>query len=591
MSEEKKRPRNNASRSNNPRNRRRKKKQIPPALIVGLVVVFVVIVCIISSIIEKHTPSKKVMSQEDINARYGIAAEGDVAIVLNGKIIADEKALYEEDKVYLRYEFVKTNINDKFYWDNFENILSVTTPTDIIRSHVGTTEYTVTNSTKTVDYQVVKTKGNTVYIAADFIKEYTAFECAYYQTPNRVVIKTSYGEENVGTINKNIKIREKADIKADIVYSATAKTKVKILGTSKGFSEVATADGWFGYVKSDEISGKKTESTVSTYVAPEYTRISLDKTISLGWDQISVKGGGNLINNVTNAKGLNVVSPTWYRFEGNEGGLSSFADATYVEQAHLIGLQVWAMVDDQSENSNDTEIFTHTSRRDAAVNTLVAEAIQYGIDGINIDVEYLKEEASQAYIQFMRELSVKCRINGIILSVDIKVPETRNNFCDVYGISKLGEVCDYVIMMGYDEHMSVDTGAGSTASLNWVSNGIKYMTEQMDSSKIVCGIPFYTRSFTVDGQDNVIETGVLPMGKDLELLASKGVEATWVEEYGQKYGEYQEGDNIVRIWVEDAASIEAKLQLIEQYNIAGIAAWRLGLEDVNIWNTIIKYTN
>ena len=142
MSEEKKRPRNNASRSNNPRNRRRKKKQIPPALIVGLVVVFVVIVCIISSIIEKHTPSKKVMSQEDINARYGIAADTDVAIVLNGKIIADERALYEGDKVYLRYEFVKANINDKFYWDNFENILSVTTPTDIIRSHVGTTEYT-----------------------------------------------------------------------------------------------------------------------------------------------------------------------------------------------------------------------------------------------------------------------------------------------------------------------------------------------------------------------------------------------------------------------------------------------------------------
>ena len=75
------------------------------------------------------------------------------------------------------------------------------------------------------------------------------------------------------------------------------------------------------------------------------------------------------------------------------------------------------------------------------------------------------------------------------------------------------------------------------------------------------------------------------------LIAQNGSQKTWLEDMGQNYSEYA-GDGLTyRIWVEDATSMERKVQLISKYGLAGVSAWRLGSETPDIWNTIVKYTN
>ncbi len=291
---------------------------------------------------------------------------------------------------------------------------------------------------------------------------------------------------------------------------------------------------------------------------------------------------------VTSAKGLNVISPTWFRLNDNEGNFSSLAQSEYVTRAHLIGLEVWAMIDDQSPDSDNRAIFPYTSKRERLVNQLVASAIEYNLDGINIDFEYITADIAKDYVQFLRELSVKCRINGIVLSIDDKVPDASNLY---YDRKEQGIIADYVIMMGYDEHWGEGSGAGSVASLPWVTAGIEKTLTEVPASKLINAIPFYTRIWQEDGAGNYVDSQAVDMQTAADKLTTNGAQAVWVDNVGQNYGEFSAGDLVYRIWLEDAKSIEEKMKLIRTYDLAGVSAWRLGYENADIWNTIIKYTN
>ena len=422
------------------------------------------------------------------------------------------------------------------------------------------------------------------------MKNYSNIEYTLYESPNRVCITNGWGtEENIATLKKDTKIRLDKSIKSDILYNCKTATEVVILDKGKTWSEVITEDGFFGYVKTDSLGKQTTKTLQNDYVEPEYTNIQKDFTINLAWHMVTAQASNNqLMDLVTPAKGLNVIAPTWFRLSDNEGNMTSLADANYVTRAHMVGLEVWAVVDDQSADSDNKQIFSYTSKREKIINQLIASAIEYGIDGINVDFEYIAKENADDYIQFLRELSVKCRINGIVLSVDDKVPEASNSY---YNIEEQGKTVDYVVMMGYDEHWGVDSGAGSVASLPWVTEGIENMVSKVSSTKVVLAVPFYTRIWEEDASGNVVSCASVDMTTAMTTLTNNGITPVWVDNVGQYYGEYPSGDNTVRIWLEDAKSIEEKLKLIGTYELAGVAEWRIGLENNELWNTIIKYTN
>lgn len=583
-----------------------KKQSLPIVFAVAIVIVSIVVI-VVGNIIDKNTPSQKHISDKQMKELFllmdgytedenGInfdnakeAPENQIAIILQNQLVKD-RAVVIDGIVYLKYEFVKEKINDKFYWDKNENYLLYTTPTDIIKTAVGSNDYFVSKIKNTENYQIVKAEGNDTYIAIDFVKKYSDIEYTFNENPNRLMITNVWGGTvDTAILKKDVTIRTDKNIKANIIHKCAENTNVDVLDTGKKWSKVITETGFFGYVENEALSKKSTKTLTSTFVYPEYTSIGRSDTISMAWNVVTSKAANEkLVDLVTPAKGLNVVSPTWYRLSDNEGNMTSLVSENYVTRAHMLGLDVWAMVDDQSPDSDNRQVFTYTSKREKIINQLVADAINYEIDGINIDFEYISSDIADDYIQFMRELSVKCRINGIVLSVDLKVPEPSNSH---YNPKALGEVVDYVIIMGYDEHWGIDSGVGSVASLPWVTQGVADTVEIVDSKKVINAIPFYTRTWTEDSEGNVVEFSEDVMGVAEKKLANAGVTPVWVDNVGQNYGEYTSGENVVRVWLEDAASIEAKLKLISEYNLAGVAAWRLGYETDEIWNTIIKYTN
>ena len=132
-------------------------------------------------------------------------------------------------------------------------------------------------------------------------------------------------------------------------------------------------------------------------------------------------------------KGMNVIVPTWFNITDNEGNYTSLASKDYVDKAHALGIQVWAMFDNISteesvKNVDSGKLFSSTATRKKLIENLMKEADTYGFDGFNLDFESLKSSAGPHYVQFIREMSVSCRQKGLVLSVDDYVPAVYSAF-------------------------------------------------------------------------------------------------------------------------------------------------------------------
>ena len=327
----------------------------------------------------------------------------------------------------------------------------------------------------------------------------------------------------------------------------------------------------------------------------------------MGWHQVTSNSANNTIGDVLRrSKGLNVISPTWFYLNDDYGNVYSLASRDYVDYCHQNGVEVWALVNNiENQNVNTGEVLAYTSRRENLINNLISAAIQYGFDGINVDLESISPESGEDYIQFIRELSLKCANNGLVLSVDNYVPTDYTSF---YDRAEQALFADYIVIMGYDEHHAQSEQAGSVASLGFVTDGVTNTLKEVPADQIILGMPFYSRVWsltpitdegtTVDGSDSSAnyETFNLScysagMNEISNLIRANGAETVWLEEEGQNFVEYINNGVTYRIWIEDAASLEKKLQVMQANGLAGGAFWKLGLESSAVWDTIIKYIN
>lgn len=200
---------------------------------------------------------------------------------------------------------------------------------------------------------------------------------------------------------------------------------------------------------------------------------------------------------------------------------------------------------------------------------------------LNLDFEGIKKEAGVHYIQFIRELSVSCRKEGIVLSVDNYVPYAGNEF---YNRKEQGIVADYVIVMGYDEHYAGGE-PGSVASIGYVNDGISNTLKQVPKEKLINAIPLYTRVWTeeADGKTSSVALGI---ARAKEWAVENNVELFWQEELGQYYGELKTEEGTKKVWMEEERSIGLKMDLIRKYDLAGVACWKLGFEPAELWDEI-----
>lgn len=544
-----------------------------------------------AAVIKKYMPSKKVM---ELTQYYKLDAD-EVQIIMQNEIY-EPKGLLKDGKVYLDYDTVISMLNKRFYWDGNEKILSYTTPLEVIKIELDSDSYYVNEEKEKTDYPIVTMKGDTVYIAAEFVKEYSNMRYEYYENPNRLVIEYKWGDYLFTKVKKDTKLRYEPSIKADILLDLKQGQRLMYVGANEevneGFSKVMTDDGIIGYVRNKAVEESYYDTVKNDFVASEYTHIREEGAIRLVWHQVTNKdANGNLERLLSKTQGVTIISPTWFKITDNSGSISSLGDKNYVERAHSLGVKVWGLVDDFSSEVSMLELLSHTSSRENLIRNLMKEVKDLNLDGINIDFERITAESGIHYIQFIRELSVQCRKSGIVLSIDSYVP---TNYTAHYDREEQGMVADYVIVMGYDEHHAGSNVSGSVSSIDFVKDAIENILKQVPKEQVIMGIPFYTRLWkeVKDDQGNVTVTSeAYGMGSAQALLSEKGLKPEWNEETGQYYCEFEKDGATYKIWLEEEKSMEQKLKAISEADLAGIAGWKLGLEKTSIWEVIGKYIN
>lgn len=561
------------------------KKKIIPIVIAIVLIIIIGGVTFGSRILEKYSYSKE---RADLNAYYGITGSQEAAIVLQDEIV-EEKGRISDGICYLDIATIHKYLNDRFYVDGGEGLLLYTLPEDIVRNSIGSSVKETAQGSEELGYTAAIWEGDILYVALDYIKQYTNFSYQLFTDPYRIQLTTEWPSYEVASISKNTQVRVKGGVKSEILTDVQKGDQVSVLEQMETWSKVKTADSVIGYVENKRLTGIRSEQPipVTDYQEPEYTSLTRDHKINLGWHVVASAGGNDTFNSVTaNAGNLNVISPTWFKLCDNEGGYTSFASADYVQKAHDRGLEVWALIEniEYKDSISMYEILSSTTTRQKLIDSLMNDLITYGIDGINVDFEQLSMDCGEHFVEFIRELSAACRKNGKVLSVDNYVPR---DFNDYYDRKEQGIVADYVIVMGYDEHYAGSKEAGSVASIDYVEDGIAQTVKEVPAEKVINAIPFYTRIWETTGDG--ISSQAVDMVTAEQFISNHGITAEWDETTCQNYGEYTSGDSRYQVWLEDADSIKVKLNVMENYGIGGVAEWRLGFEKPEIWDVIGEY--
>ena len=551
---------------------KRKKRGINPVVVVVILIALVAVIGVASTLIIRRIPTKK---QMNLTEYYGETSDTEAVIIIGTQIL-DARAAMSEDQPYLPLDVVNSYLNQRYYWDAQGQQILYATPSQLV---------TVPASTE--GGSEVWLKDDTVYLSLDFVKEYTDLDSYVYQQPNRIAIQKDFSGVSVVTAQKDTYVRYRGGIKSEVLTKVNKGDNLIFMAELENWMQVATWDGYIGYVEKKSLSEVQERNQDRAFKGEEYTYLTMDQPVNMVWHQVmSADANAGFADATQNMTGVNVISPTWFYVQDNAGNIINNATADYVTAAHDKGLKVWGLVDNFTQDISTYEVLSNTSSRQNLVTQLVNAAVQAGIDGINVDFEQLSEDVGIHFLEFLRELSIECHKNNLVLSVDNPVPQ---DFTSHYDRAEQGRVVDYVIIMGYDEHYVGSEEAGSVASLPWVEQGIQDTITEVPAERVINAVPFYTRLWKTEA--GTLSSEAIGMDKAQEVLTANNAQVYWDNDVSQNYGSYESDGCTYQIWVEDAQSIAEKVKLVSKYGLAGVAAWKLGFENSGIWQTITDNLN
>ena len=559
------------------RNMRKRQKQ-DPVRIVLLLAAAVALIGIISFAAGRFIPTS---SKRDPKEYFGIEGRDEVGVVVNGHVF-ETPGITLNEEIYLPIDEVSKYLNPGFFYSENENMFIITTPVEKIAVSVA----------DSAEQNLFVSRDGKNYISYNYLYQYTDMDGdVVLGDTDRIVIRTVF-DYDMRTVGEKAVVRERPTIRGLVLEKPEAGTQVSILESdgsmdAGAWTRVTTPTGYTGYVENKYLEGDMIHVTEDR-VRPEliYTHILREDKINMVFHQTDNQASNNMLaQSLEGVSGVNVIAPTWFYLESPEGDMSSVASDTYVATAHSRGLSVWTVANDFDgavNSSKDTFSALSTyAGRSKIIDTIVSETVRVGADGINIDFEKVNADCAPYFLEFIRELSVSCRTQGLVLSIDAYVP----TYTKYLGRAELARTADYIVCMCYDEHTSGSETAGSVSSLPFVQKGIRDTLKEVPPEQTVIALPFFTRLWKVN--ENAAPTSsAMGMGEAAAWLSENAANVVWDEETGQNYAEAKGVDGTSEIWIEDAQSISEKMKEVMAAGCAGVAEWKLGLETQDIWQVI-----
>ena len=513
--------------------------------------------------------------------------DGKINLIINNNNVTSRlknEVKIDNGIIYVSMDDMK-NFFDKYIYIEEETNEIVTTYNDKIAS-IGfeSNKLTLNGSTKKISAHALK-DNDIVYMPISEMLDVYNIELKNIEDTKVITIDSLDREQINANTKSKISLRSKGRFFSKIVDKIQKGETVILVdnGQDSGWAKIRTQKGKVGYVKANKLT-----DITTIREAKERTKQITGK-VDMFWDYYSqyVKAPDRIGQTI---EGVNVVSPSFFYLDKNDGTLKdNVGDAgiSYINWAHSNGYKVWPMISNAEAGIKITStILNSYSKRQELIESIVQKCAQYDIDGINVDFENMYEADKDKYSRFIIELMPRMLEMGIVTSVDVTAPDGDPNWSLCFDRNVLGDVADYLIFMAYDQYGTSSTKPGTTAGLNWVETSLKKIIDydQVDTQKIILGMPFYTRQWTVTADGQIKDRTVVSM---MNIKIPNNVEKQWDDTLKQYYIEYASGKNTVKMWIEDGTSIKEKVSLVSKYNLGGTSCWRKDMETSNVW-TIIK---
>ncbi len=581
------------------RRRRKRRRRILQAVIpvaVAMILIGVILLVAQSTgLFEDWGYSDK---KANLNEYFNTTSDDTASVVENGAV-TDKKIKVKDGRLYVPYEEVIENYNENFYWEASSGRLLYTTGDGVYAAVPGDNYYSLEGNGIQSGYPACYTEGETLMVCLDYVRVFTNFEYRLFGgvkgEPYRVEVKTQWGSESVADVAKDdVAIRTKPEKEGEILKELRKGSTVVIIdgGTDADkWKKVMSEDLLTGYIEAKHLGDpyERQETAVSDVSPVTVTPVAdYSAPVVLAWHNVTGDSStSSLKDNERFLSYINTISPTWFALSDNEGTVESIASSSYVETCHSKGIKVWGLVSNLTyPDVSLSAVLNDPAKREYVTEQLLGYAAQYSLDGINIDFESVAAEDGPAYIQFIREFTLKAHAKNLVVSVDNYVPK---EYTTHYNRKEQGVFADYVIIMGYDEHTSVSEEAGSVASIDFVREGIENTLADVPKEKVVNALPFYVRLWKVDENGSIQDIQTVPMARGVEAVNAAGATAEWDDGTGQDYAEWTADGGINKIWLEDVKSIRVKLDAMKDNDIGGAAVWQLAFGTDEAFQAIDEY--
>lgn len=514
---------------------------------------------------------------KDFNVKVAIC--NNAGLTIYGDTIASGyNPFVEDDKIYLSLDTISKFIDEEIYYNDLTQRIIITTEDGLYKFTVG--ENIATKNLKEYDAKsCCKIVDDKVYIDMNLVKGIYNIKCEYDEETNNISIDKL--ETSDLHLNYNqVKIYDNLNTKANILETLNKDNTVTVYTESlkhNRWYKVKSDSGKIGYIEKSAVTINNDKNE-----ANENNEQTQEKLIMF-WQY-----GSNLNTLGNKIEGVNVVMPTWYAISDDAGSIEIKYNKDYYNKAKENGYELWPIITNGFDNPEldkkqiTSEIMNSEEKRENLIRNIVDIINTNKLDGINVDFEGMKEEDKYMYTQFLRELYPLVKETGAKLSVDIYF----TNYIDRKGV---GKACDYVMLMGYDQRGEWSSAPGSISEVGWVEKNIDSLINdsEIPSSKIILGVPFYTRLWLVEN-DGSFTTNVYSMQNSQEFLNKYALTPTMDNASGQNYVAMELNGITYKLWIEDAESMAKRADTVIKYNLAGITAWQKGFETEDIWNVLYQ---
>ena len=496
--------------------------------------------------------------------------------------------IIKDENVMLSMDTIKKFFDKYIYFDEKYEAVIIAYDTYVVKMFVDDKDIIINDEPKHIDVPVMMS-GEDIYIPIQVLEEVYDIDVVVNE---KVIVTTSNVEYFEVELKKDAKLK-----KYKKKFSLTKSTPEK--GETL---RIYTED--FGYLADDQYVWARSENGDFGYIRKGKIKFDDTKAIAVFKEEETKKEKINLIweyatnyspDRSAEAKKdcVDVLSPTWIYSKNSEGELKHSIDSNYLSWANRVGYKVWPTIKNDDIKIDGTSVLLNDMYyRKAFIDNIVELCKKYNFDGINLDFENMYKEDKEEFAELVRELSATLRLNGIISTVDVNVPDGSPTWSLCYDTKAISDAANYVMLMAYDQYGQSSSTAGPVASLAWVEANLKKLIdrEKVDSEKLVLGVPFYSRFWRT--KNGVVKsTSSLGMAKAKEYVKNNPNSSEWNEIAGQYIVEYKSGADTILVYVEDEKALKEKLELIDEYNLAGFAAWRRGYEVEEVWNVIAEEIN